>query len=50
VFRGTIDAQGMAQGQLTITSASGDLQGLTGMVELSGTSGVGGTYNGEVTV
>jgi hypothetical protein len=48
VFRGTIDAQGSAHGRLTITSASGGLKGLTGMVELSGQTNVGGTYSGTL--
>ena len=49
VFRGTIDAAGHAEGQLTITGANGDLKGLTGMVQLSGQSGVGGSYSGTIT-
>jgi hypothetical protein len=48
VFRGTIDPEEHARGQLTITSASGGLAGLRGTIQLSGMAGVGGSYSGTL--
>jgi hypothetical protein len=50
VFRGTIDAANNARGVLTVRSASGDLAGLRGAIQLSGIGGVGGTYSGVLIV
>jgi hypothetical protein len=49
VFSGTIDPAENAQGTLVVESGSGGLGGLQGAVQLSGTSGVGGTYSGTLT-
>jgi hypothetical protein len=48
IFAGVIDAAGHAQGDLVVTQASGGLSGLSGIIKLSGTAGVGGTYIGSM--
>ena len=49
VFRGTIDPQENARGTLVVERGSGGLAGLHGAVQLSGQSGVGGSYSGTLT-
>jgi hypothetical protein len=49
VFRGTIDPAENARGTLVVQSGSGGLAGLHGAIQLSGQSGVGGSYTGTLT-
>jgi hypothetical protein len=48
VFVGTIDAASNARGTLRVLRGTEDLRGLGGAVELTGISGVGGTYRGTL--
>jgi hypothetical protein len=48
VFAGTIDEAGSARGTLVVLRGGGGLHGLRGALELSGVSGVGGTYRGTL--
>jgi len=48
VFVGTIDAASNARGTLRVLGGTGQLQELGGAVELTGISGVGGTYSGTL--
>jgi hypothetical protein len=48
VFVGTIDAASNARGALHVHGGTGDLEELGGALELTGISGVGGTYSGTL--
>jgi hypothetical protein len=50
VFAGTIDAAGNARGTLVVVRGTAGLHGLSGSLELSGVSGVGGSYRGVLAV
>lgn len=47
-FVGDIDAEGNAEGDLVIGSGSGELQDLSGMITLTGVTGIGGDYAGSI--
>jgi hypothetical protein len=48
VFAGAIDAASNARGTLVVLHGAGGLSGLRGALELTGISGVGGTYRGAL--
>ena len=50
VFAGTIDEAGNARGTLLVLRGTGGLHRLRGALQLSGVSGVGGSYSGTLCV
>jgi hypothetical protein len=50
VFAGTIDAASNARGTLVVLRGTGELERLRGTLELTGISGVGGTYRGALSI
>lgn len=47
-FRGSADALGNAQAQMTLLQGTGGLSNLRGNIILTGVTGVGGTYSGTI--
>ena len=47
-FQGEIDEEGRAEGDLVIGRGTDDLEDLSGRINLTGTAGVDGTYEGRI--